>query len=90
MDWVFLALGGFVLGSVAWLGFLTVWTEPEIRWPFIALGAGMSMIVTVNAWVVFFREVSFWFEVVTMLGYVLIAAAFATTTRIRQTKARES
>jgi len=88
MDWAFLAIGGFLLGSVAYTGWYTTRIEPEVRGGYATIGAGVALVVCVNTWVDFVRDSSDWFRAFTLVGYLLVAAGLTLIVRERRTEQR--
>ena len=88
-DWIFLAVGGFLVGIVLCTGYYTVKYEPEARlgWTLIAIGGTIS--VAINLWVEYFRDVSGWFRSWTLVGYAVIALGLVFLLRARRRSHRE-
>jgi len=83
-DWVFLGIGGFLLGSVAYVGWHTTRYEPQAKPGYALIGIGTAVVVAVNTWLDFIRDTSGWFRISTILGYVLVAAGLVSIVRERR------
>jgi peptidoglycan/LPS O-acetylase OafA/YrhL len=86
MDWAFLAIGGFLVGSLLYAGWYTTRYEPEARTAYALIGAGVLLVVAVNTWVDFVRDQSDWFRAATLLGYAIIAAGLVLLVRERRAR----
>jgi len=84
MDWAFLAISGFLLGSLGYTGWYTTRWEPEARLPYAVIGIGVVLVVTVNTWIDFIRDVSDWFRATTILGYAIVAAGLTLLVKERR------
>jgi hypothetical protein len=83
MDWAFLAVGGFLLGSVFYTASFTTRYEPEVRSGYLVLGLGVLISVGVNVWLDFGRGVSDWFRGGTLLAYSTATAGLVLIVRER-------
>jgi len=74
MDWVFLSVGGFLVGAFLYAAYYTTTYEPEVKLGYTIVGVGIVVVVTVNTWLDFFSNRSNWFRGATLLGYAFVAA----------------
>jgi hypothetical protein len=84
MDWAFLAISGFLLGSLMYTGWYTTRYEPQAKIPYAVIGAGVTLVVVVNTWLDFIRNQSTWFRVATIIGYAFVAAGLTLLVRERR------
>jgi hypothetical protein len=87
-DWVFLGIGGFLIGSVAYTGWCTTREEPEAKPGYALIGIGVACVVSVNTWLDFFRDTAGWFRALTLIGYVLVAVGLVLIVRERRQRGR--
>jgi len=83
MDYVYIGIGGFLLGSFLYTGYYTVQYEPDVKFGYILVGIGMIIAVSVTAYVDFLRERNGWYRGLTLLGYSVIAAGLTSIVRAR-------
>jgi tetrahydromethanopterin S-methyltransferase subunit E len=84
MDLIFLAVSGFLLGSVFYIGWYTIKDEPEAKPGYALIGLGVAIDVFVNTWIAFIRDTSTWFRVGEIVGYIFVAAGLVLITRERR------
>ena len=89
MDWAFLAIGGFLLGSVLYSGYYTTRFEPEVKGGYGIIGIGIFISVATNTYVDFFRDTSDWFRAMTLFGYLTVAVGLIILIRERRKHRRE-
>jgi hypothetical protein len=86
-DLAFLAVGGFLLGAVAYCAFYTTEDEPEVRFGYALIGIGVALVVAINTYLDFFyRHVPNWFRVGTMFGYLFVAVGLIFIIRERRSE----
>lgn len=88
MDWVFLTVGGFLVGAFLYSGYFTTRYKPEVKLGYVVVGAGIVVTVAVNTWVDFTHDVSDWFRASVLLGYALVAAGLVVIVRGRRRRHR--
>jgi hypothetical protein len=74
MDWVFLSVGGFLVGVFLYTGWYTTRYEPEVRTGYAVIGLGIALSVAVNTWVDFAHDVDNWYRGAVLAGYATVAA----------------
>jgi hypothetical protein len=84
MDWAYLVLGGFLLGSVARTGWYTTRYEPQARPGYALIGTGVALVVAIGTWVDWQRDVTDWLRAVMLVGYTLVAAGLTLIARERR------
>jgi uncharacterized protein (DUF983 family) len=83
-DILFLGVGGFLLGSLLYIGWYTTRYEPEAKPGYLVMGIGVVMAVTTNVWLEFQTDASYWFLGVTLIGYALVAVGLTLIVRARR------
>jgi hypothetical protein len=73
MDWVFLAVGGFLLGVFFYSGLYTTHDEPEVKYGYATVGAGILLSVATSVWVDFHYDISDVYRGVVLLSYTIIS-----------------
>lgn len=84
MTWVYLTVGGFLLGSVLYSGWYTTRFEPEARVPYAFIGVGVGVAVAVSAWVEFGQDRPTWVRVGVLAGYLIVAVGLTLLIRERR------
>ena len=84
MDWAFLAISGFLVGSLLYTGWYTTRYEPQAKVPYAVIGFGVVLVVFVNTWLDFVRDQSNWFRGTTLLGYAIVALGLTLLVRERR------
>jgi len=84
MDWAFLAVTGFLLGSVLYTGWYTIRYEPEAKLAYALIGTGVLMVAGVNAYLDFYLDRSNWYRGALMVGYGTVASGLTLLVRSRR------
>jgi hypothetical protein len=84
VTWAYLAIGGFLVGSLFYSASYTLRFEPQARTAYGVIGAGLAVSVVVNAWLDLDRDVSDWYRVGTLAAYALVAVGLVLLTRARR------
>lgn len=84
VDLLFLAVGGFLLGAVAYTGWFTTRYEPEVKPGYAFLGAGTALVVAISTAVDLVYDTKDWYRGSTLLGYALVAAGLTLIIRERR------
>lgn len=84
MTWAYLAVGGFLLGSVAYAGYYTTRYEPEVKPGYLVLGFGILVNVGLNTYVGYERDVQWWILALVLLAYATITAGLVLITLARR------
>ena len=88
MDYLFLGVSGFLVGSVGYAGWYTTRYEPEAKPAYTLIGLGVLLVVAINTWVDFVRDQSDWFRGATLLGYAIVALGLVMLTRERKQRGK--
>jgi hypothetical protein len=88
VDLLFLAVGGFLLGAVAYSGWYTTRYEPEVKAGYAVVGAGAGLVVAINTAVQFATDTSHWFLGATLVGYAIVAGGLTLIVRERRGERR--
>ena len=83
MDWVFLTVGGFLLGCFFRTAYFTTRYEPNVKLGYAVVGAGILASVGLSTWVDFSRDVSDWTRALTLTSYAVIALGLVLINRER-------
>ena len=84
-DYLFLAVGGFLLGAFLYSGYYTTKYEPEVKPGYLITGFGVMVVVLINTYIDFIREhVSDWYRSGTMIGYLFVALGLILINRERR------
>jgi hypothetical protein len=74
MEWASLTIGGFLMGSILYVGYFTTREEPELKFGYFLLGLGIFLTVGVNIYVDFAYDISKWYKAVTLTAYTFVTA----------------
>lgn len=88
MDWVYLSVTGFLLGSLFYAAFYTTSYEPEAKAAYATIGLGVLVVVVVNTWLDFAHARSDWWRSAILVGYALVTAGLVLLVRERRARAR--
>jgi len=83
-DYVFMGIGGFLIGAVLYSGYYTTRYEPEVKYGYAIVGIGVIISVIINTWLDFFHKASDWFRYGTLLGYSIVALGLIIIIRERR------
>lgn len=86
MDWAFLSISGFLVGSLFYAAAYTTRYEPEARSAYALIGLGVVVVVFVNTWLDFVRDQSDFFRAATLIGYALVTAGLVVLVRVRRAR----
>jgi hypothetical protein len=83
-DWLFLGIGGFLVGSFLKLAQLTLQTQPWAKAGFIIVGVGLLITNITQLWLQFHVDASHWFLTTTAIGYVVVTIGLIVLGRTRK------
>lgn len=83
-DWGFLAVAGFLLGSLAYLARLTVRIEPWSTRGYAVIGVGVVILNVAGLWLQFHVDASSWYLAGNTLGYSVVAVGLVLLARARR------
>ena len=89
-DFIFLALGGFLLGAFLFTGWYTTRFEPEVKYGYLVTGIGILISVGINTYLEFTVRRSNWFLGGTFAGYGVIALGLIMILRERRSETRDN
>jgi len=81
---VYLAIGGFLVGSFLYTGWYTTQYEPNVRPGYVVVGMGIVLSVILNSWLTFYRPEHTWFRFLTLGAYALVALGLLFIVRERR------
>jgi len=84
MTWAYLAVSGFLLGSVLYSGWYTTRAEPEARLPYALIGVGATLAIALSSYVEFWSHRPTWIRVGVLDGYLLVAIGLVLLVRERR------
>jgi len=86
MDWVFLIVGGFLLGVFFYCGYYTTRYEPDVRHGYEVVGVGILLAVGLNTWIDFSRHIKDWYRGLTLISYAIVAIGLGLIVHSRRSR----
>lgn len=87
-DIAFLAVAGFLLGVLAYIGWYSTREEPETEWGWTIVGIGVLAVIVHNIWLEFRVDRTNWFLTGEFIGFSIIDAGLVLILRARRKKDR--
>jgi uncharacterized membrane protein len=88
VDWVFLALGGFLLGSTFFAGYYATRSEPQLKPGYLIIGVGLLVNVGVSSWMEHANVADTWIRATVLVSYAVGTAGLVWITYIRRRNQR--